>query len=420
MQFSKPAIVCLSILLSACATPYPRSGEDQATYHANNAQTALEKGDCTAAAMQIHIALTRPTGNTKIKELFAKNPKSRDCYYAYLEKRNAEIADAHGADEVFENLSSIKATGVFVENQTSALFGKLQKMVTEGNLSGSVPFVLGDNLDNFPALKSPPHQEIIRNRSIAILQGNGAALRRVAALMEYVQRVGVDSAEGKRIENLLPTLNIRRDEIDAVAKVFPQFAAARKAAITVRVFFQVKNGDRLLSDDLLQMLRSRAAAVEWVPAAGPNVTTVVVERLRNDEKTTPERSQTITYARYEVNTISAVLLMPREASYLYEVVSGGTEIEYGYVVSAVADGKTILDEVVRGKVGGEYRRCQNERIQNVFGGVSSAGFIANDDMQSRCSGPSSISVEDLRKEVLTKVMEGVLDVPTIKAAQDLN
>ncbi|MEI2744968.1 MAG: hypothetical protein V9G22_05620 [Ottowia sp.] len=33
-----------------------------------------------------------------------------------------------------------------------------------------------------------------------------------------------------------PTMNIRRDELDAVAKVFPKFAAARKEEITARVF----------------------------------------------------------------------------------------------------------------------------------------------------------------------------------------
>jgi len=215
-------------------------------------------------------------------------------------------------------------------------------------------------------------------------------------------------------------MNIRRDELDAVAKVFPKFAAARKEEITARVFLQVNNGDRLLSEDLLQTLRSRVRGVEWVPSVGPKITTLVIERLRNDEKTLPERSQTITYAQHEVNLLSAALLMPRNASYLYEVVSGGAEIEYGYVVSAVADGKTIYDEVIRGKVGGEYRRCQNARIQNVFGGVSSAGFVANDDMQQRCAGPSSASIDELRKEIFSKVVDGVLKVPPIKVAHELN
>jgi len=300
------------------------------------------------------------------------------------------------------------------------LFTKLMKVVADGNTTGSVPFDLGDKIDLFPELKSPAHQQIIVNRSIKNLQGNGSGSRPVSALVEYVQRIGIDSVEGKRIESLLPSMNIRRDELDAVAKVFPKFAAARKEEITARVFLQVNNGDRLLSEDLLQTLRSRVRGVEWVPSVGPKITTLVIERLRNDEKTLPERSQTITYAQHEVNLLSAALLMPRNASYLYEVVSGGAEIEYGYVVSAVADGKTIYDEVIRGKVGGEYRRCQNARIQNVFGGVSSAGFVANDDMQQRCAGPSSASIDELRKEIFSKVVDGVLKVPPIKVAHELN
>ena len=412
-------ILSLSIFLSACAT-YPQSREDQAAYHASEARAAISKGDSTNAANQIDVALTRPTGDTKIKELFASYPKGRDYYRAYLEKSISDVSSANQAAAVFEKLSTAKSAGIFSEDQARDLFANLLKVVTEGNTTGSVPFDLGDKIDLFPELKSPAYQQIIVNRSIKNLQGNGSGSRSVAALMEYVQRIGIDSVEGKRTESLLPTMNIRRDELDVVAKVFPKFAAARKEEITARVFVQVKNGDRLLVEDLLQALRSRVRGVEWVPSVGPKTTTLVIERLRNDEKTLPERSQTITYAQHEVNLLSAALLMPRNASYLYEVVSGGAEIEYGYAVSAVADGKTIYDEVIRGKVGGEYRRCQNARIQNVFGGVSSAGFVANDDMQQRCAGPSSASIDELRKDVFSKVLDGVLKVPPIKVAHELN
>lgn len=412
-------ILSLSAFLSACAT-YPQSREDQATYHASEARSAISKGDSTNAANQIDVALTRPTGDAKIKELFASYPKGRDYYLAYLEKSIVEVSSAYQAAAAFEKLSTVKSAGILPEDQVRELFTKLMKVVADGNTTGSVPFDLGDKIDLFPELKSPAHQQVIVNRSIKNLQGNGSGSRPVSALVEYVQRIGIDSVEGKRIESLLPSMNIRRDELDAVAKVFPKFAAARKEEITARVFLQVKNGDRLLSEDLLQTLRSRVRGVEWVPSVGPKITTLVIERLRNDEKTLPERSQTITYAQHEVNLLSAALLMPRNASYLYEVVSGGAEIEYGYVVSAVADGKTIYDEVIRGKVGGEYRRCQNARIQNVFGGVSSAGFVANDDMQQRCAGPSSASIDELRKEIFSKVVDGVLKVPPIKVAHELN
>lgn len=412
-------ILSLSIFLTACAT-YPQSREDQATYHASEAKAAISKGDSINAANQIDVTLTRPTGSAKIKELFASYPKGRDYYRTYLEKSIADISHAYQAAAVFEKLSTAKSAGIFSEDQVRDLFANLSKVITDGNTTGSVPFDLGDKIEIFPELKSPAHQQIIVNRSINNLQGSGSGSRPVAAVMEYVQRIGIDSEEGKRIETLLPTMNVRRDELDVVAKVFPKFAAARKEEITARVFVQVKNGDRLLSEDLLQTLRSRVRGVEWVPSVGPKTTTLVIERLRNDEKTLPERTQTITYSQGEVNFLASALLMPRNASYLYEVISGGAEIEYGYVVSASADGKAIYDEVIRGKVGGEYRRCQNARIQNVFGGVSSAGFVANDHMQQQCSGPSSASIDELRKDVFSKVVDGVLKVAPIKVAHELN
>lgn len=405
--------------MTACAT-YPQSPEGQAAFHTNEARLAIAKGDGNNAAEQIDIVLTRPTGNEKIKELFASDPKSRDYYRAYLEKSIAEVSSADQSVEIFEKISTVKSAGIFQEDQVSGYFMSLMKVVTDGNTTGSVPFDLGDKIDHFPELRTPAHQQIMANRSIKNLQGNGSRKRPIVALMQYTQLVGIDTVEGKRIESLLPTMNIRRDELDAVAKAFPKFAATRREEITARVFMQIKNGDRLLSEDLLQALRSRVRGVDWVSSIGPKTTTLVIERLRNDEKTLPERSETITYAQGEVNILSAALLMPRNASYLYEVISGGAEIEYGFVVSAVADGKTIHDEVIRGKVGGEYRRCQNARIQNVFGGVSSAGFVANDDMQRRCAGPSSASIDQLRKDIFSIVVDGVLRVPPIKVANELN
>lgn len=230
----------------------------------------------------------------------------------------------------------------------------------------------------------------------------------------------MQSPEGQKIESLLPSMNIRRDELDAVATIFPAFAAVRKKELTARVFLQIKNGDRLLMDDLLQKCRAKVRGVEWVSEPGPRITTLTIERVRHDESVLPERPQTIMYDQTDVNLAAAVLLMPRGSSYLYEVITGGTEIEYGYVVTALLDGKAIYDEVIRGKVGGEYRRCQNGRIHNVFGGVSSAWFIANDDMARRCSGPSSVSIEGLRSEILSKLVESVLKVPPIKLVHDLN
>lgn len=338
----------------------------------------------------------------------------------HFENTMAGVSSARLANAVFEELLVAKSASIFTEDQLNGLFSRMEKTITEGNVSGSIPFDLDDQINQFPVLNNPVHRQIIVERSIKKLQVSSSDRRQIKGLIEYVQRVGVGSEEGKRIESLLPTMNIKRSEIDLVGSVFPSSAVALKEGLSTRVFLQIKGGDRILMEDLLQTFRTQLRGVEWVAAPGANIMTLTIERVRQDERILPERSQTITYATHEVNIVSPVLLMPRNASYLYELISGGAEIEYGYVITAVVDRKTVHDEIVRGKVGGNYQRCQNERIQNVFGGVSPAGFVANDDMRQRCSGPSSSSIDELRGQVFLKLVEGVLKVPSIKAVHELN
>ena len=251
MKFPAVTALSLSILLSACAT-YPQNREDQAAYHANLAKERISEGNTANAIYHIEAALYRPTGGARVKELFTSDPKGRDIYRAYLEKTIDDVSSANSAISALSKLTLAKSAGIFSETQANDLLAKLNKAVTDGNTTGSIPFELGDiRIDSFPELKSPSHQQIIINRTIKNLQGAAYPDRPVAALMDYVQRVGKDSAEGRRVESLLPTMKIRRNELEAVAKLFPGFAAARNEEITARVFVQFKNVDRLLSDDIL-------------------------------------------------------------------------------------------------------------------------------------------------------------------------
>jgi len=367
----------------------------------------------------IQMALDRITGDVKVKDFFEKQPKARDTYVAYLNETISSVKDGKDAWRVFRRISDAKI--VLTEQQVNSLTSKLNDLVANGNANNSFAITLGDDISYFPGLNTPDARQRILERTIKALQTSASSPRSTQGLMDYVRQVGKESNEGKRIGALLPTLNIRRDELDLVALQFPEFAAARKEAMTAKVLLKIRNGDRLFSDDLMTVASRKIRGVEWVINEGPKVTTVVVERIRNDEKTIPERSQTITYAQHEVDIVAAALLMPKNAAYIYEVVTGGVEIEYGYVINAMADGKMIHEEVVRGKAGGEATRCQNARVQNVFGGVTSAGFTANDDMKRRCGGSSSSgSIDVLRQEVLDKIVDGILTVPAIKLSNDMN
>jgi hypothetical protein len=423
MNFKVNAIFTLSVLLSACAGGIPTKPEEQATFYLEQGSSAYSKGLYDLSVNNISSALEKPTGAEKVREAFKNQPGMKKTYFENLNERISNIRDAWDVNKANTEIQKAQRAFVFSEAETSTLKSKFDTTLVEGNRTGTIKLTLADKIDTLTVLQTPEHLQLIVDRTLLALTSNSNPDQRgslVTELMNYVQKVGKNSSEGQKIATLLPSMNIRRSELGTVEKVFPDFVAARKEHLTTKVSLQVKNADRLFSDDVISNIKSSIRGIEVVPKSGPTITTVTIDKARHDEKVTPERTETITYSNSDVNILQAALFMPRGASYLFDQLSGGAEIEYGYVVTATQDGKTIFDEVVRGKLGGEYSRCQNARIQNVFGGVSRADFVANDDMQRRCSGASNISMEELRKQVFSKITDGVLRIEPIKAVHELN
>lgn len=148
---------------------------------------------------------------------------------------------------------------------------------------------------------------------------------------------------------------------------------------------------------------------------GPGVIEVRIAKLQYDVRQEPERSQTIMYAQHQINLLSAALLMPRNATYQYEYVTGGAQIAYAYEIKAKQDDKTLLDKLLHDSLRESYSYCQNARIQNVFGAVQPANFVANDDMANRCRGNSSpVKPEDLQKQVIDKLADEIKSIDAIK------
>jgi len=413
------ATLVLAVLLASCASG-PRTEEERAAWFVSRAKETIAQGKTDQVGSDIEYSLALPTGSTLAREMFAAVPRASVIFRDYLEQYVDGTYKPLTTELALTKLNVATRAGLLSPEQFAGLRNKLRDRVLAGNLSGTILYDLSVNTDLLPELNTPQHQAILLERTLANLQTDRPSETQVAALIRYVARIGKDSIEGQRIETLLPRMNFRRTELAEVAKQYPEFAAKRLEEATLRVFLEVKNSDRLAADDALAALREKILGVEWVPNPGPKVMTLVIERVRNDEKTLLEQTQTITYAQYEVNLVEALLLMPRNASFRYELVTGGAEIDYGYVVTAMRDGAKIYEQVVRGKVGGESRRCINSRIQNVFGGITSAGFVANSDMANRCSGSSSVSIDSLRKDVFSKLVEGVLNVPPIKVVHAMN
>lgn len=415
--------VIAASVLSACATSFPSSPEAQATFYVNEARKVISAGGCHDAGRQIDFAISRPTGIQKTQDFFEGSSRAFDCYVMYIENLIDQLSAVYYAFDALERIETAADAGILPADIHRRLSERLVAKIVEGNQSGVLPFDLGDRIESFPELESPENFTIIVNRTITNLQNTEYRQdrnRMTESLMAYVQAIGVESEEGQRIESLLPTLNVRRGDLTSVAAVFPEFANAWRDELSIQVHLQVENGDLLLEEDLRKALDLRIRGLEWVDSPGDGVVELAIEKVRHVESNIPESSQTISYARHQVNLVGGVLLMPNNSSYLYELIQGGASIEYGYVVTARGEDAIVHNEVVRGNVRQEYARCQNARIQNVFGGVTPANFVANRDMETRCNRASSVSMEDMRSQVYSAVAEEVLRIKPIRNVHDLN
>lgn len=414
------SILILSAALSGCAGLRTPTDADLAEYHADQAQRAFAMGNRPQMALQIDEAAARTGGTARINAFFAAAPAAKAAYIQELQHRiDSQVSTAGTADSVLRGLKSAAAAGIISSQEYVGLVERLTHVVEEGNLSGLVRIDLGDNIDQFPGLKSPEQQRAMADNTIAVLQEAGGKYRPIARLMAYAARSGRGSPEWRRIESQLPTMNIKRSELGIVAAQFPDFAEPRRAATQVDVRLNVKNADRIFKEDLRDEMVASISGLEWGAPASDKTIEITVERLRHDERSLRERTETVTYRQGDINVVSAVLLMPQNASYAYDVLIGGNEIEYGYVITATQGGRQLADDLVRGKVENGYEKCLNPRIQNVFGGVTRADFVANDDQQRRCSGQQSASIDDLRKIVLERIVAGIRRIGPIKAVHEM-
>jgi hypothetical protein len=417
-EFRNLAVICLVVLLSACATTrYPTKPEDQVTVDLKTAVDNVDKlNGSYSVYININAALSKPTGPDRVRSLLATNAAVANAYKTELTSTINGLMGANAAIRTKESLDTV--AGAFPVGALQPMNDALERRVAAGNADGSLPFMLNDHYKIFASLRSPDQERHVVDNTISYLQGNDRSYRPVRELMAYASRVGPTSKEGLRIGEALVTMNIRRSELAEVASVYPEFAASYATKVAAKVLLRVEPPDRLFREDLIAVFRSNLKGVELVDTDGPQIVSVTVERLRYNEQKLPDRTETITYSWTDVNAVAAVLLMPRNASYLYEITTASAEIEFGFAVKATQNGKQIADDLLRDRITVASRSCENARIQNVFGGVQRADFVANDDMVRRCqSSGGTANIESLRNTVYVKIADQVAKLPPIARAQ---
>ncbi|TCV86643.1 hypothetical protein [Sulfurirhabdus autotrophica] len=408
--------------LAGCAT-FPKSPDDQAMYYADKIEQQYKSGNPLDACLNMTSALAQPSGKAQIKSFLAKNP----IYVKQLEdsllNRARALTSKYEAFDVLNTTREISDAGIWRSSSSNAIVSELNASISKSNVTNSLDWMLGDDYSKFTSLSSTEGEDLIFHRTLNILKDTKRVPRQVNALLKFVESKGRNSSQFTEVFNALPQLNIKRSELtDEFSRIFPAFTQERLANLSLKIKLHCQPQDRLLQEDIAAKLKGLSNNFIIVPELDSDTVDVVVEKLRHDERAIPERTQTVTVSDTEVDLLKAALLMPRNASYLYDYTSGGANLEYGYAIKASRKGGVLADELIRDKLSNTYHSCSNMRVQNVFGGVQGAKFYANDDVRAKCSGSNQNNggVEKLRQDLIDIIARKIADIPLLAKTRDLN
>lgn len=405
--------------LTGCAT-YPTDPTQQAQYHVDEARKELMNGRGFSALLDASQAIDRPTGADRLRSALASDSSLRAKMLEAVNGKIDAISGSETAVDAGQFLAKMSNANVFSSTETAAMQERYATRIRKGNETDTISFVLNRQIAAIEPLNDAGQMRLVFARTIKLYRDRSFTSRDMQSLVSYVSAAGANSAVESEFKAQLPEMNVRSAELDQIALIDPSYASRRKAQLSMKAHLSVKNADRLFADDIISRLNQDIRGVTWVSTEQPGALELVVERVRDNEKVLPLESRTVTYSYGQVDILKAALLMPRNASYLFDLKTGGAELDYGYVVSAWKNGVKLKESVLRGKLGGSYHKCENPRIVNVFGGISSASFTANSDMESACSGQQEISMDALRTELLGKISGDVVAMPEISEVHSMN
>lgn len=410
--------VAVIALLSGCATV----AERREAQRRDEAKVLVAKGDYKGAYQAISGDMAGfGSGAKQAAEIINGNPQFKSGLPGII---SAEIRGATSPEQLSQIVTRLgyeSFASTLAPDALAALRKEADDTAADGNRDGRLKWLLTDSSEQFPSLKQSDQRQIIYDRSVATLRKTPPPGSRpksqplVEAVFESAEMAGSGSREFKKLQAELPNLDLSTQDLKTtVTKLFPQYAAKETARreVVVKIAFD----DRLIEEDAMPKLRQLSPNLTFVKD-GPAAVNLSVKKLQWDERTAQPRTETVSYRYTEVNVLAAVLLMPENATYHYEYSTGGVELSYAFEVKATGKGVTPSDDLVRDRAAREWHSCSNSRVQNVYGGIQRADFVANDHMQRLCgSAGSPPSPDALRLEAIGKLVAAIGRIPAIAQA----
>lgn len=194
----------------------------------------------------------------------------------------------------------------------------------------------------------PPLVIVHTRNSFTSTEGKPPADRLVESVIAFVAGRGKTSSEHETLRRALPTIDFSVSQLQAnVRSVYPDFADAALAKPCPFDLLKTEPSRRLLEEDLAGVLQRRSSLGSVTRQRRADTVTIPLKEVQYEERQTPEQTSTVTVGWGDHDAGVAVLLVPRNASTLFEVTEGAAEISWAYDVIARRGGSVVHEKLVR-------------------------------------------------------------------------
>lgn len=322
-----------------------------------------------------------------------------------------------------ELAASVVADPKIVDEKTKRLFPDLPTYLAEEQeaefqraLNNELPF-LGRYVGAYNTAKSSGKASrllpVLRTRTAEVANAAQPDAGFLKEMLAAYSATG-DAEIGANVKRFIGRVELGKSQLtDEVAEAFPDVAKKEIAKREILIKIVTDSNDPFI-DELPEAL---AAVDEWITVDDDAKRKLNIARLRFNERESGPVIRTLTVQSLDLGTL---LVIPRNASVLYDSVSTSYDISWSMSVSDSA-GKG--SKVISGKNGAQRIECSNVRYRNVFGGEGALSFMPS-DIQGYCNSTRSVDFEAMRKDAVRRIAQeivsvlraGATDAPKKKAA----
>lgn len=355
----------------------------------DRANTLTSFNRCYEAYQEIYHNINSAYDDIKIQ---SKNFLSQESFGECLKKDIENISDtANNIDTNIELINSIYAMhsiNSYISKNSTIIEEYIKNTTIARIISRDIKIDFA-NINSIPGIKNEKTMPIAYTNSLNTLKNSRNSYIFDKLLDSINDKYCIDCTKNFKKD----MYHIKYDKNMLNNKKFITFAGndyqkiSNNALKNVVIIFD--QSDKLTGFDTINILKNNDG-IRIVDKNTNNTITVKVDKLEYNITTMPEQINNIMYAQYQCD-LGVAITMPQGASYIYDHISGGSRIDYAYMVTIFDGSNKIKEEVIRNSISDYYSYCKNARIQNVFGGVFPATVMANGHMQNQCSGTQTQS-----------------------------